>query len=68
MTRILIRQLTETVPPLDGLRPDLPSSMNDAVDQCRYGSGSVTDIPGFMCYLCSRAIPVAERDTTTPLL
>lgn len=32
--RILIRQLTETVPSLAGLRPDLPSSLTDAVDRC----------------------------------
>lgn len=32
--RILIRQLTEPVPPLAGLRPDLPTALTDAVDRC----------------------------------
>ena len=32
--RILIRQLTETVPSLAGLRPDLPPSLTDAIDRC----------------------------------
>jgi hypothetical protein len=32
--RILIRQLTEAVPPLAEERPDLPQSLTDAVDRC----------------------------------
>lgn len=32
--RILVRQLTEAVPPLAGERPDLPKALIDAVDRC----------------------------------
>ena len=32
--RILARQLTEPVPPLAGLRPDLPSALCEVVDRC----------------------------------
>jgi hypothetical protein len=32
--RVLIRQLTETVPALGGMRPDLPSVLADAIDRC----------------------------------
>jgi len=32
--RILVRQLTETVPSLRGVRPDLPSVLADAIDRC----------------------------------
>lgn len=32
--RVLIRQLTEAVPALGGMRPDLPSVLADAIDRC----------------------------------
>jgi serine/threonine protein kinase len=32
--RILVRQLTEAVPPLDTVRPDLPGALAAVVDQC----------------------------------
>jgi eukaryotic-like serine/threonine-protein kinase len=32
--RILVKQLTETIPPLASLRNDLPSTLSDVVDRC----------------------------------
>jgi serine/threonine-protein kinase len=32
--RILVRQLTEALPPLASVRPDLPSALADAIDRC----------------------------------
>ena len=32
--RILVKQLTEAIPPLAGVRTDLPSALTDAVDRC----------------------------------
>ncbi len=32
--KILVRQLTEPVPPISGARPDFPSALAEAIDQC----------------------------------
>ena len=32
--KVLVRQLTEPVPPISGSRPDLPAALADAIDRC----------------------------------